>query len=312
MFGGLGDHDAFGANWNLDEIQQLDDITAGGFLDDDADHLADDSTTTHQKVAPSRLSLMPVKITMIVNEWYKESGYIAFSNKIPDIIKILGRVERYMCTDENTQFVIDDGTARITCVYVHTNNLTPFRQKQLERVMQTTKMVVVYGSYNPVYSVKCPVLVIYKIREIYTANEFALHHFDVVNLILRNERESSTMQVANPIDSMPVVNIDNHVVGQMENMIPSGQPTNVQHQPPKMDADGGITLMRFIARTLAEETRKGNLNGITVTEITQRCNMHRNFQSITEQHVRKVLFELEKDASVYQTIDANTYASTDA
>ncbi|GFE55168.1 hypothetical protein BaOVIS_025720 [Babesia ovis] len=315
MFGALGDQDAFGANWNLDEIQQLEDITAGGFLEDDAVELPDEAGNK-EKIAPSRHSMMPVKISMIVNAWQNDTGYIQFFNKVPDILKIVGRVEKHKTTEENTQFLIDDGTGRIPCIYVHTGTITPFRQSALEKVMKSTKMVAVYGSYNPIYSVKCPVLVIYKIREIYAPDEYALHELDVVNLILRNEKEGAPPQIGDPLESMPAFNAIPSDMPQNATVdMPAGMQGNMGQTLPshgQADAQGTMTLTKYVAQLLAEETRKGNLNGLNITEITRRCKLQRNFQSISEQHVRKVLTELEKDATVYQTVDAHTYASTDA
>lgn len=36
--------------------------------------------------------------------------------------------------------------------------------------------------------------------------------------------------------------------------------------------------MKYVALLLANETRSGNLNGLHITEITQRCKQQRNFQ----------------------------------
>ncbi|ORM41612.1 uncharacterized protein BXIN_2649 [Babesia sp. Xinjiang] len=312
MFGGFGDQDSFGANWNLDEIQQLEDITAGGFLEDDAIPQLDETGLQKEKVAPTRQSMMPVKISMIVNAWHNDAGYIQFFNRVPDVMKILGRIESHKSTDENTQFLIDDGTGRITCTFVHPSDMTPFRQRELEKVMQTHRMVVVYGSYNPIYSVNCPAIVIFKIREVYSPDEFTLHELDVINMILRNEKEGTPLQVGDVIDiaqtfaAQPIENQYHNPTGTAA--------STIRDHPGAAPSDGqtNLTLTKYIAQLLAEETRKGNLNGLHVDAITRDCKMQRNFQSISEQHVRKVLTELEKDATVYQTVDAQTFASTDA
>ncbi|GBE61094.1 replication A2, putative [Babesia ovata] len=360
MFGGFNDQDAFGANWNLDEIQQLEDITAGGFIEDDAIPPHDNLALNADKVAPTKQAWMPAKIGMIVSAWKGETSYIQFFNKIPDIVKILGRIEKYKSTEENTMILIDDGTGRVPCIYVHPSDMTSFRQRELDKVLHSQKMVVVYGTYNPIYSVKCPALIIFKIREVCSPDEFALHELDVMHMIIRNERDGTPLQtvevgyvlqdyapksvdlMGNPVESgMPTIptaaaiNMHNTAApgadssvnsafspGVISNassvmattMTPGGAsvstPGTAGANTP--DCQGPLTLMKYIAHLLAAETRNGNLNGLHVGEITRLCKQQRNFQSISEQHVRKVLAELEKDATVYQTVDAHTFASTDA
>ncbi|KAK1937432.1 hypothetical protein X943_001817 [Babesia divergens] len=307
MFGGFNDHDAFGANWNLDEIQQLDDITAGGFLEEDPGITNDDASPQKEKLAISKQAMMPVKNSMIYNAWKQETSYIQFFNKSPDVVKIVGRLVASHSSNESTQFLIDDGTARIPCIYVHPSDMTSFRRRELAQVQNTTRMVVVYGSYNPMYSVKCPALLIFKIREVHSHDEFALHELDVVHLIMLNEREGHGMDVTDMNTILQNYDVKCADTARSDTSAASAQVLNTA-----MGTNGPLTLMKYVALLLANETRSGNLNGLHITEITQRCKQQRNFQSISEQHVRKVLAELEKDATVYQTLDANTFASTDA
>ncbi|GIX63424.1 RP-A, OB fold single strand binding protein [Babesia caballi] len=360
MFGGFTDHDAFGANWNLDEIQQLEDITAGGFLEDDAVAASEEGGQHGERVSPSKQSMMPAKIGMIVSAWKEETSYIQFFNKIPDVIKIVGRIEQHTSTEDSTQFVIDDGTGRIQCMYSHPSDMTPFRQRELEKLRSTTKMVAVYGSYNPIYSANCPTLIIFKIREVYCSDEFTLHELDIIHMILRNEREgmplksfevssmmrkydqapgmasgaspgashamASSMAGGMPHDFAPSA-VPGVVHAVSAGYTPGGSPNFTSSMTPGMtpgsqpllppsgapaEGQGPLTLIKYVAHLLASEMRNGNLNGLHVSEITRQCKMQRNFQSISEQHVRKVLAELEKDATVYQTVDAHTFASTDA
>ncbi|KAK1444011.1 hypothetical protein BgAZ_208870 [Babesia gibsoni] len=305
MFGGFSDHDAFGANWNIDEIQQLDDITAGGFLEEEPGMQPDERDTSKGKLNLSKQAMMPVKNSMIYNSWRHEPSYISFFNKCPDILKVVGRVVSCHNTPESTQFLIDDGTARIACIYIHPGDMTPFRRRELAHVQSTARMVVVYGSYNAMYSIKTPALLIFKIREVTSYDEIALHDLDVVHLIISNEKEG-----ANNLNDMNTL-LQNYDVNQQTIPKPPADPrANVLSS--STGPGGPLTLMKYVALLLANETRSGNLNGLHVMEITQRCKQQHNFQSISEQHVRKVLAELEKDATVYQTLDANTFASTDA
>lgn len=306
MFGGIAESDAFGTNWNLDEIQQLDDITAGGFLDEEAGLHHEDHETPRERLTLEKQALMPVVNSMIYNSWRQEQSYIQFFNKCPEILKIVGRIVGCESTAETTQFLVDDGTARIPCIYLHPADMTPYRRKQLAQIEATDRSVVIYGSYNAMYSVKAPAILIYKIREAISYDEVTLHNLDVIHLIVSQETEGAAF---NPNDMNAI--LQNYDAKQPEPpRAPVEQGQNVLST--STGAGGPLTLMKFVALLLADETRSGNLNGLNVMEITQRCKQERNFQSISEQHVRKVLAELERDATVYQTLDNNTFASTDA
>ncbi|SIO73722.1 conserved Plasmodium protein, unknown function [Babesia microti strain RI] len=222
----------------------------------------------------NKINFMPLKIGMINSTWKSDSRYIQIFGNQVEIIKIVGRIVNVQWTDQNNQYLIEDDTGRIMCILVRADEFSEYRTKQLKDLENGHKLVKIYGGYNPINSTQYPVISIYSIKCIQNFNESLLHDLDVMHTILKK-------------NSQRMKNEDNR-----SNYIGS--------------------LSSYIAKLLSDHVKSGKgRNGFNVSEITRQCQLCPEFQNVTENHVMTCLKELEQEARVYQTIDTQTFSSSE-
>lgn len=316
MFGGVN-QDSFGANWGFRDLNQYDDNVEGGFLDEDVSNfITDDLVTKNKSENVQKKTFMPLKISMIYNAWKSGGSFLNVFGYQLEIIKIVGRIKETKSTDQETTFVVDDGSGKIDCIYMHPGDISEWRKRFLSNLDKNKQQVKIYGGFNPIYSTQVPTIIIYSIKELNSPDESTLHDLDVINAILLSDGKH------NP-DALNTLNEMDAILKQFDIVQPFKTDTGASITSANIVAsameiiDGKVpanelALTKYISSMLANETRNHNPNGLHISEILKRCKQQHSFQSILEQHVRKVLTDLERDATVYQTLDSNTFASTDS
>ncbi|KAK2195264.1 bifunctional Winged helix-like DNA-binding domain superfamily/Nucleic acid-binding [Babesia duncani] len=298
MIGGYAQHDSFGVNWGFQETSNAFDNLDGGFFEEDISHPPDEDSAHKEKgdIAPKQ-TFMPLKISMIYNAWKLDSSAIKIFNVHVELVKIIGQITMCKMTENRLNFVIDDGTGCLLFIYIHPKNLSDYRLRRLQRLEEKKPFVKCYGNYNPVQSSKYPTIIAHSIKELSSFDEYTLHELDVMHNIITHEN-------ATPQSNQNIPNM-NDIFNQFG---------TVRKTEPEIMADSkGVVnpaaLTKYISLMLAKEDKNVNSNGLHITEIIRRCKQMHSFQAITEAQVRQSLAELEKDATVYQTVDSNTFAS---
>ncbi|BAM39744.1 uncharacterized protein TOT_020000017 [Theileria orientalis strain Shintoku] len=314
MFGGVN-QDSFGANWGISDLNQVDNNDGGFFEEDLSNYLNEDAGNKQVHEVAQRKTFMPLKINMIYSSWKTGGSSINILGYQLDIIKLVGRIVDAKTTEQDTTFVIDDGTGSIDCIHLFPGDMTEWKTNYVNNLMKTKSQVKVYGGFNPLYSSSNPTIIIYSIKELSSPEESKLHDLDVIYSILSNDGKSNP-KVNDTLTDMDSVLKQFKIVKtdraqEMPEKAPVPAQVNTTAATTKIPANE-LALTKFISSMLSNEARNNNFNGLHVSEILKRCNKQHSFQSVQEQHVRKVLSDLERDASVYQTLDSNTYASTDS
>lgn len=121
---------------------------------------------------------------MIYSSWKTGGVSINVFGYHLDIIKLVGYVKDAKETEQDTSFVIDDGTGTIECIHLSPGDISDWKRSYISELTRTKSPVKIYGGFNPLYSSSSPTIIIYSIKEVTSPEEIKLHNLDVIYSVL--------------------------------------------------------------------------------------------------------------------------------